>query len=91
MFSGLDAYIGLDSTDISIDDLYINDLMKEAIDEADSFASIINKDSNIDYKMLSGLSSTSKSILAKNGFDIKRLPGMTMKDKGNVLSSQLGI
>lgn len=91
VFSGLDAYIGLSSPDISIDDLYINDLMKEAIDEADSFASTINKDSNIDYKMLSGLSSTSKSILAKNGFDIKKLPGMTMKDKGNVLSSQLGI
>jgi hypothetical protein len=45
----------------------------------------------IDYKPFSSLASGSKALLATNGFDIKKLPGMTSRHRGQVLSDQLGL
>jgi hypothetical protein len=46
---------------------------------------------NIDYKSFATLASGSKVLLASNGFDIKKLPGMTPRHRGQVLSDQLGL
>jgi hypothetical protein len=45
----------------------------------------------LDYKAFGQFSSESKALLASNGFDIRRLPGMTSKHRGQVLSDQLGL
>jgi hypothetical protein len=44
-----------------------------------------------DYQRFSGLSSKSARLLADAGFAVKKLPGMTNKDRGQVLSDQLGL
>lgn len=46
---------------------------------------------DIDYAEFAKLSSTSKALLASNGLDIRKLPRMTLQDKGRVLSDQLGM
>lgn len=45
----------------------------------------------IDYESFEGLSSPSKGILGSSGFDIRKLPNMTRRDRGQVLSDQLGL
>lgn len=45
----------------------------------------------IDYSVFAKLESSSQAMLASAGFDIKQLPNMTRRDRGEVLSNQLGL
>lgn len=56
-----------------------------------SFLSWLTPQMDIDYTRLAELSSEAKAILAKSGLDIKKLPGMNQRDKGEVLMNSLGI
>lgn len=56
-----------------------------------TFISWLAPQISIDYASLAHLESSAKAILAKAGFDYKKLPGMTHRDKGNVLSEALGM
>ena len=44
-----------------------------------------------DYQRFSGFSSSSTRLLASSGFAVKKLPAMTNQDRGQALSSQLGL
>lgn len=46
---------------------------------------------DMDYGSFARLSSSSQAMLASSGFDIKQLPNMTRRDRGEVLSNQLGL
>lgn len=50
-----------------------------------------SKQKGINYRDLQDLPSASKALLASNGFDIRKLPGMSYRDKAQVLSDGLGI
>jgi hypothetical protein len=49
------------------------------------------KHSEHDYQWLTELTSTAKYLLAKGGFDIRRLPGISNKHRGLLLSDHLGL
>jgi hypothetical protein len=51
----------------------------------------VSQNQSPDYKRLASLSSPSKALLATHGFDIKKLPGINRKDKGQMLSDELGL
>jgi hypothetical protein len=46
---------------------------------------------NLDFSRVESLSDASKLLLAKNGFDLKRLPRLSNRDLGDVLSDRLGL
>jgi hypothetical protein len=46
---------------------------------------------SLDYEDFYKYSSGSKALLATNGFDIKKLPGISRSDRGRVLSEGLGL
>lgn len=52
---------------------------------------LLSAHGEFDYKAFSGLDSRSASILAVAGLDLKRLPKMTIRDKGRVLEQDLGM
>ena len=46
---------------------------------------------DIDYKSFAQFASESKTLLCANGFDIRRLPGISRSDKGKFLNDELGL
>jgi hypothetical protein len=58
----------------------------------ETLASFVSKHVEVDYKALADLPSVMKALLAGcDGFDIRKLPGITRRDKGQVLSDGLGL
>jgi hypothetical protein len=55
------------------------------------FARYALKHISHDHALFAGISSEAKAILASAGMDIKKLPGISQRDKGRVLCDQLGI
>lgn len=51
----------------------------------------VARNCDVDYKRFNDLSSTSKTFLAANGFEIKKLPGINRRDKGQLLSDGMGL
>jgi hypothetical protein len=49
------------------------------------------KQTDHDYANYLGLPSGLKALMATNGFDIKKLPGMSNRDKGHVLDDGMGL
>jgi hypothetical protein len=52
---------------------------------------LVASDKDIDYAEFARYSSGSKALLAGNGFDLKKLPGITTRHRGQLLSDQLGL
>jgi hypothetical protein len=67
------------------------DLILEAEASVEHLIRFVIKNTEIDYERLQTLSSGSKSMLVSNGLDIKKLPGINRRDKGHLLSDQLGL
>lgn len=44
-----------------------------------------------DYSDFAGMSSPVKTLLVKNGYDIKKLPGISSRDRGRLLESEMGL
>jgi hypothetical protein len=71
---------------------FTNEYKKRADEWITSFlSSVSNIGVTYDYSQFSELSSSDKQLMASAGFDIKKLPGMTTRDRGRVLSDQLGL
>jgi hypothetical protein len=72
--------------------LITNDYKKEADEWVSTFLkSVANIGVTYDYKQFSDLTSSDKRLMASAGFDIKKLPGMNTRDRGQVLTDQLGL
>jgi hypothetical protein len=54
-------------------------------------SSFVASNINADYQRFADLPSHQKALLAANGFDIRKLPGINRKDKGQVLSEEMGL
>lgn len=52
---------------------------------------LVASTNEIDYYRYKRFSSASKALLASNGFEIKKLPGITPRHRGQVLDDQLGL
>jgi hypothetical protein len=57
----------------------------------EAFVKWLSPKMTIDYPVFAKLDSMSKAILASNGFDIRKLPNMTRRDRGVVLTNELGL
>ena len=69
-----------------------NFLKNEAADALETFFKYaIGHGIDYDYQRFSGFSSSSTRLLASSGFAVKKLPAMTNQDRGQALSSQLGL
>jgi hypothetical protein len=64
---------------------------QKARENMEAFVRHLSKAMTPDYSRLKDLPSESKAFLAANGFDIKKLPGMSRKNRGQVLSDALGL
>jgi hypothetical protein len=53
--------------------------------------SFVARHCEVDYKRFNDLSSTAKSFLVASGFEIKKLPGINRRDKGQLLSDGMGL
>jgi hypothetical protein len=86
---GFDAY----KATIHVDGMGI--LSSSCKDEAEKdiglFLRMVLPEMEIDYERFTGLSNDTRVLLATNGFDFKKLPNMTRHDRGQILSSQLGL
>jgi hypothetical protein len=72
--------------------LITNDNKKEADEWVSTFLkSVADIGVTYDYKQFSDLTSSDKRLMASAGFDIKKLPGMNTRDRGQVLTDQLGL
>lgn len=86
---GLEAYQATDHYDYRG---ILHDKLKiTAKDRVETLVAWMAPRMSADYKLLSKLDSSSQAMLASNGFDIKQLPNMTRRDRGEVLSNQLGL
>lgn len=56
-----------------------------------AFIRFVAANTEHDYSEFSGLSSPVKALLVRNGFDIKQLPGIGIRDKGILLEQGLGL
>ena len=63
----------------------------QAADDAGAFVLYASKTTTHDYASLNDLPSSSKAFLAANGFDIKKLPGISNKHRGQLLSTEMGL
>lgn len=54
-------------------------------------AKVLAKRFELDYQAFSGLSSKCVRLLAEAGFDKRRLPRMSSRDRGHVVSQELGL
>jgi hypothetical protein len=63
----------------------------EATQDVSTLILFASKQKGLNYRDLQDLPSASKALLASNGFDIRKLPGMSYRDKAQVLSDGLGI
>lgn len=63
----------------------------EARENIEEFVKYLSKIMTPDYSRLKDLPSESKAFLSANGFDIKKLPGMSLRHRGQVLSDTLGL
>jgi hypothetical protein len=59
--------------------------------QVERLSQFVAQNQSQDYKRLANLPSASKALLAANGFDVRKLPGINRKDKGQVLSDELGL
>jgi hypothetical protein len=57
----------------------------------ENLARYVAKKAEVDYKAFADLSSEMKALLASNGFDPRKLPGISRQDKGRVLIDNLGL
>ena len=80
---GLDAYTNVHGK--------VGSLVIEATSNADNLIRFVTRNTNIDYQRLQTLPSGSKALLVSHGLDIKKLPGINRRDKGHLLSDQLGL
>lgn len=62
-----------------------------AITRAGLFLEVAVKLAEPNYKLLNRLNAQSQGLLVISGYDIRRLTKMTYKDKGRVLSDELGV
>lgn len=65
--------------------------VEQAAQDVSTLIRFASKQKDLDYSRLQDLPSASKAFLASNGFDVKKLPGMNRRDKGQVLSDSLGL
>lgn len=49
------------------------------------------KNAEIDYSQFTGFNSESRLLLADAGFEVKKIPNLTRRERGHILSDQLGI
>jgi hypothetical protein len=63
----------------------------QAREDAEAFVRYASKIMEPDYARLKSLPSEAKAILAANGFDIKKLPGLSNKHRGQLLSAEMGL
>jgi hypothetical protein len=74
---------------------YLNEKMDWCAEEAEGHVKklirFVSKEIDIEYDRLEGLSSGSKALLASQGFDPRKLPGINNRDKGALLSEGLGL
>lgn len=56
-----------------------------------AFVKLASRVSQPDYQLLNQLSSGSKALMATSGYDIRKFNSMTLKDKGQVLTVELGM
>jgi hypothetical protein len=68
-----------------------HDLVLAAVESVESLIEFVVSTTEIDYQRLNSLQSRAKCILVANGLDIKRLPGISNRDKGHLLNDQLGL
>lgn len=66
-------------------------LAEDAEGHVKKLVEFVSKTINTDYERFATLPSASKALLASNGFDIKKLPGISNQHKGAVLSQGLGL
>jgi hypothetical protein len=86
---GLEAYHDTRHFD---EGLITNEYKKRADEWITSFlSSVSNIGVTYDYSQFSALHSSDKQLMASAGFDIKKLPGMTTRDRGRVLTDQMGL
>jgi hypothetical protein len=65
--------------------------IEEARQDVATLIRFASKQPGIDYRTLQELPSALKAMLASNGFDMRKLPGISRSDKGKVLSDELGL
>lgn len=66
--------------------------VEKAKPSVEALASYASKHVEVDYNALSDLPSAMKAFLAGcNGYDIRKMPGISRRDKGHVLSDSLGL
>jgi hypothetical protein len=74
---------------------YLNEKMDWCAEEAEGHVKKLihfaSKAIDIEYDRFAGLSSGSKALLASHGFDLRKLPGISNRDKGTLLSEGLGL
>ena len=86
---GLLAYHQMSHFDEGV---FTNECKKQADEWVSTFLkSVSNVGVQYDYAQFSELTSSDKQLMASAGFDIKKLPGMTTRDRGRVLDDHLGL
>ena len=85
----LDAYQGATHYDVAGD--VTDSYAIFATKQTERLSQYVAQNVDADYQRLAGLPSNQKALLAINGFDVKKLPGLTRKEKGQVLSDGLGL
>lgn len=65
--------------------------VEQATQDVCTLIRFASKQKDLDYSRLQDFPSAAKAHLASNGFDIRKLPGMSHRDKGRVLDEGLGL
>jgi hypothetical protein len=65
--------------------------VEQAAQDVCTLIRFASKQKDLDYSRFQDFPSAAKAHLASNGFDIRKLPGMSRRDKGQVLSDGLGL
>jgi hypothetical protein len=69
----------------------IPSLVTDSISHVANLIRFVTRNTKIDYERLQTLPSSSKALLVANGLDLKKLPGINRRDKGDLLCDQLGL
>jgi hypothetical protein len=62
-----------------------------ATKQVERLSKYVSLNVSVDYTRFVDLPSRQKALLAANGFDLRKLPGVNNRDKGDLLSHELGL
>jgi hypothetical protein len=86
---GLEAY--KEAIHVDVLGQETNEFKVSAVGRVNEFISYLAKHMEIDYTRFANVKPETRVLLASSGFEVKKIPNMTRRERGEIIGNQLGL